>query len=134
MQRYRESWIYRLSFVLISMLVSFHGNNVLAQSSPASDDHLFLIPSDDLIDDDIEIIEEMISQQGEVKEPEEIEVEEPEEIETKRPTTENNDNEDSNSIAAVDNDNEIENDRGIDGYNSLSDIDKDIVTTKKTNP
>ena len=67
MQRHGESRNYWLSFVLLSMLVmlvTFHGNSVLAQSSPSP--HL-LIPSNDSIDDDIEIIEEMINQQGRLK-------------------------------------------------------------------
>ena len=119
---------YWLSFVLLSMLVmlvTFHGNSVLAQSSPSP--HL-LIPSNDSIDDDIEIIEEMINQQEKAVEPEELE--------TNLPTTgnkDNDDNDDSSSIAALDNDNKIGNDRGIDGYSSPTDMDKDnVVTIKET--
>ena len=75
---------------MLSVLMTFHSNNVLAQSSQGSNSDLSLIPSDDLIDDDIEIIIEMINQKWEV--------EEPEELETKLITNGNNDNDDSAAV------------------------------------
>lgn len=130
MQWYREPWVYGLSIVLMLILVTFYSNNVLAQLTSSTNEHPFLIPSDELIDDDIEIIEEMIDRQREVKE-------EPKEIGTKSPAAVNDDNDDSNVIAAIDDDNEIENDRGSNGYSFPSgnnDEDKDVVVTKKEKP
>jgi DNA-binding beta-propeller fold protein YncE len=121
MQRYREPWPYYLFLLVMSMLVPSHSNNTLAQSLPNSHDQSLTF-SDDLIDDDIELMEEIINQQREV--------EKLVETEPKLLTNGNNDNDDSDSVAAVDG-NDIENDRNVNGYSSLPEKDKDTVISKR---